>query len=71
MKTIFRRMRSYCKKDVKETTELYRLRSYCIEIHKWINNINPTYMNEIFKLKTTSRAVRCNYKLNLHVPTIN
>ena len=28
-------------------------------------------MNEIFKLRKTSRAVRSNYKLNLDVPTIN
>ena len=48
-----------------------RLRSLCIEIYKSINNINPTYMNEIFKLKKTSRAVRSNYKLNLDVLTIN
>ena len=29
------------------------------------------YMNEIFKLRETSRAVRSNYKLNLDVPAIN
>ena len=29
------------------------------------------YMNEIFKLWETSRAVRSNYKLNLDVPAIN
>ena len=27
-------------------------------------------MNEIFKLRKTSRAVRSNYKLNLDMPTI-
>ena len=48
-----------------------RLRSLCIEIYKSINNINPAYMNEIFKLRKTSRAVRNNYKLNLDVPIIN
>ena len=48
-----------------------RLRSLCIEIYKSINNINPMYMNEIFKLRKTSRAVRGIYKLNLDVPTIN
>ena len=47
-----------------------RLRSLCIEIYKSINNINPTYMNEIFKLRKTSRAVRSNYKLNLEVPIL-
>ena len=28
-------------------------------------------MNEISKLRKTSRAIRSNYKLNLDVPTIN
>ena len=55
----------------KETMKVNRLRSLCIEIYKLINNINPTYMNEIFKLRKISRAVRSNYKLNLDVPTIN
>ena len=48
-----------------------RLRSLCIEIYKLINNINPTYMNEIFKLRKISREVHSNYKLNLYVSTIN
>ena len=55
----------------KQTMKVNRLRSLCIEIYKLINNINPTYMNEIFKLRKISRAVRSNYKLNLDVPTIN
>ena len=48
-----------------------RSRNLCIEIYKSMNNINPMYMNEIFKLRKTSREVRSNYKLNLDVPTIN
>ena len=48
-----------------------RLRSLCIEIYESINNINPMYMNEIFKLRKTSRAVRSIYILNLDVPNIN
>ena len=55
----------------KETMKVNRLRSLCTEIYKLINNINPTYMNEILKLRKISRAVRSNYKLNLDVPTIN
>ena len=55
----------------KEAMKVNRLRSLCIEIYKLINNIIPTYMNEIFKLRKISRVVRCNYKLNLDVPTIN
>ena len=41
-----------------------RLRSLCIEIYKYIDNINPMYMNEILKLRKTSRAVR-NIYINL------
>ena len=58
-------------KSGKETMKVNRLRSLCIEIYKSINNIKLMYMNEIFKLRETSRAVRSNYKLNLDVPDIN
>ena len=51
--------------------EAMKVKSLCIEIYKLINNINPTYMNEIFKLRKISRVVSSNYKLNLDVPTIN
>ena len=54
-------------KAAKETMKVNRLTSLCIEIYKSINNTNPTYMNEIFKLRKTSTAVRSNYKLNLDV----
>ena len=55
----------------KEIMKINRLRSLCIEIYKSINNIDPMYMNEIFKLKKTSRVVYSNYKLDLDVPIIN
>ena len=48
-----------------------RLRSLCIESFKTLNNINPDFMNEIFELRKTNRAVRNQYKLNLEVPPIN
>ena len=50
-------------KTGKETMKVNRLRSLCIEIYKLINNINLTYMNEIFKLRKTSRAVGSNTNL--------
>ena len=40
----------------KETMKVNRSRGLCIEIYKSINNINPMYMNEIFKLRETSRG---------------
>ena len=48
-----------------------RLRSLFIEIFKTLNNINPAFINEIFELRKTNRAVRNQYKLNLEVPIIN
>ena len=53
-----------------ETMKVNRLRNLCIKIYQSINNINPTYMNEIFKLRKTRRAVHSTYKPNLNVPTI-
>ena len=42
-----------------------------MEINKPINNMNPVNINEIFKLRETSRALQSNYKLNFDVPIIN
>ena len=40
----------------------------CIEMYKTLNNLNPSFMKEIFELKLSSRPVREQYKLNLNVP---
>ena len=48
-----------------------RLRSLFIEIFKTLNNINPAFINEIFELRKTNRAVRNQYKLNLEFPIVN
>ena len=40
-------------------------------IYKNINNINPSFMKQIFQLRETNRAVRNQYKLNLSVPKVN
>ena len=58
-------------KTAKDTIKVNSLGNFCIEINKFINKINPTYINEIFKLREVSRAVRSNYKFNLDLPTIN
>ena len=55
----------------KSRMNVTRLRSLCIEIFKTLNNINPAFMNEIFELRKTKRAVQNQYKLNLEVPVIN
>ena len=42
-----------------------RLRTLCVEIYKTINDLNPSSMNDIFKLKINGREVRDKHKLNL------
>ena len=59
------------KKADKVTMNVVRTRILCIEIFKTLNNLNPTFMKEIFKLKETERLVREKYKLNLEVPKWN
>ena len=39
-----------------------RLRALCIEIFKTLNNLNPSFMKEIFSLRQTNRPVREKYK---------
>ena len=46
-------------------------RTLCIEIFKTINNLNPTFMNGIFRLRANNRPTREKYKLNLEIPEIN
>ena len=55
----------------KSTVNVTRIRSLCIKIFKTLNNINSAFMNEIFVLRKTKRAVRNKYKLNLEVAIIN
>ena len=38
------------------------LRTLCIEIFKTLNNLNPSFMKEIFSLRQTNRPVREKYK---------
>ena len=45
-----------------------RLRTLCLEIYKTFNDLNPSFMNNIFILKINDREVRDKYKLNLNIP---
>ena len=47
------------------------LRTLCIEIFKTLNNLNPSFMKEIFSLRQTNRPVWEKYKLNLDIPSYN
>ena len=55
-------------KGGKSKMNVRRLRTLCVEIYKTLNNLNPSFMNNIFKLKINSREVRDKYKLNLAIP---
>ena len=48
-----------------------RLHFLCVEIYKTINNLNPSFMKEIFELRETNRNVRGKYRLNLNIPNYN
>ena len=53
------------------TMNVTRLLSLCIEIFKMLNSLNPTFMNDIFELRKSNRAIRNQYKRNLEVSIIN
>ena len=44
-----------------------RLRTLCVEICKTLNDLNPSFMNDNFKLKINRREFRDKYKLNLDI----
>ena len=48
-----------------------RLRTLCVEIYKTLNDLNPSFMNNIFKLKINGREVRDKYKWNLDIDKWN
>ena len=49
-----------------------RLKRYlCVEIYKTLNDLNPSFMREIFEARKTKRAVRERYKINLDIPSVN
>ena len=37
-----------------------RLRTLCVEIYKTLNDLNPSFMNNIFKLKRNGKGVVIN-----------
>ena len=48
-----------------------RLRTLCVEIYKNFNELNPSFMKNIFTLKETDRFTREQYKLHLNTPSHN
>ena len=43
----------------------------CVEIYKFLNDLNPSFMWEIFVTRKTKRAVRERYKTYLEIPRVN
>ena len=58
-------------KSGKVTMKASRLRSLCVEIYESINSINPSFMNEIFRLRVNNRMFRSQHRLNLDVTKVN
>ena len=52
-------------------TYVKRLRTLCVEIFKTLNNLNSSFMKEIFSLGQTERPVWEKHKLNLDIPSYN
>ena len=48
-----------------------RLRVFCVELHKTINKLNPSFMREIFKLRSNNRPVRGKHQMNMIIPEFN
>ena len=55
----------------KNTINIRRYRNLCIEIFKTVNNINPSFVKEIFRLRIMNCSNREKYKLNLEIPKSN
>ena len=58
-------------KGGKSTVNVRILRTLCDEIYKTLNDLNPSFMNNVFNLKINGREVRDKYKLNLDIPKWN
>ena len=58
-------------KPGKSTMNVRRLRTLCVEIYKILNDLNPSFMNNIFKLKINGREDRDKYKLNSDISKWN
>ena len=48
-----------------------RLRVFCIELQETINKLNPSFMGDIFKLRSNNRPVRGKHKMNMIIHEFN
>ena len=61
----------FLKKSGNPSLNPRRTKSLCIEIYKTINNLNPEFMKNLFKVWKTNRTQKEQYKLNLEIPKSN
>ena len=54
-------------RSVKPSINLRRTRTLCIEICKAINNLNPGFMKNLFKVFKTNRAQKQQHQLNVEI----
>ena len=59
------------KKSGNRSMNLRRTRSLCIEMYNTINNLNPEFMKNLFKVFKTNTPQREQYKLNLEISKSN
>ena len=43
----------------------------CLEFQKIVNNLNPSFMKQIFELRESNRSAREKYQLNLNIRSYN
>ena len=55
----------------KPTMNVRSLKTLCVEIYKTLHDLNPSFTNNIFRLKINGRQVPDKYKLNLDIPKWN
>ena len=55
-------------KSGKLSIDFKRKHKLCIEINKTLNNLNPSFMKQIFELELCCRYVREKYQRNLNIP---
>ena len=58
-------------KSSKVTMKASSLKSLRVQIYKSINSINPSFMNENFRLRVTNRMVCSQYRPNIGIPKVN
>ena len=48
-----------------------RLRVFCIELQETINKLNPSFMGDIFKLRSNNRPARGKHKMKMIIHEFN